>query len=237
MIIMKWHFCFFTALALAALNCFAQTDNILTPSESRKGWVLLFDGLSTEGWTAPGGQPVPEGTWSVTNGCLNTVVSDKSGDIVTVGEYYDFELCSDYRITPGCNSGIKYLFTTYENGGNLGCEFQIIDDDYGEDILQPNHLCGSLYDLFSPVESKKEVNPPGDWNSVRIVVKGSSIEHWLNDVRILKCSRKDKSFAEAVAESKFSKTVPPFGSVKKGHILLQYHGGLVSFRNIKIREL
>ena len=225
------------AIVFITLTSYSQTDNLLTSKEIKEGWALLFDGKSINGWSASGGEPVPEGTWTVTNGCLGTVISDKSGDIITLNEYSDFELCIDYKITPACNSGIKYLFTNYENGGNLGCEFQIIDDKSGEDIVQANHLCGSLYDLFPPQESKKKVNPPGEWNSVRIIVKGNEIEHWMNNVMILKCNRGDKTFTDAVAKSKFNKTVPPFGKVEKGHILLQYHGGLVSFKNIKIREL
>jgi len=225
------------ALIIAALNCCSQAGNLLTPEEIREGWVLLFDGKSTDGWTASDGRPVPEGTWSFSDGCLSTVIGDKSGDIITVSEFSDFELYAEFKIAPGANSGIKYFFTTYENGGRLGCEFQIIDDDSFKNVIGAKQLCGALYDLFPPVESAKKVNPPGEWNSVRIVARGSDIEHWMNNVRILKCNRAEKAFAEAVSESKFSKTVPPFGSVEKGHILLQYHGGLVSFRNIKIREL
>jgi hypothetical protein len=41
---------------------------------------------------------------------------------------------------------------------------------------------------------------------------------------------------ERLAASKFSK-FPKFGVATKGHICLQDHGDLVSFRNIKIREV
>jgi hypothetical protein len=215
----------------------SQTDNILTPKEIKKGWILLFDGIGTNGWTSSDGQPIPEGSWAIVNGCLNTVIGDKAGDIITINEYSDFELCADFKITPGCNSGIKYFFTTYESGGNLGCEYQIIDDTYGEDVTQPNHFCGSFYDVLPPRESKKKANPPGEWNTIRIIAKGKKVEHWMNNAKILEFTRGDKTFTDAVAKSKFNKVVPPFGMVEKGHILLQYHGGLVSFKNIKIRVL
>jgi len=39
-----------------------------------------------------------------------------------------------------------------------------------------------------------------------------------------------------IAESKY-KSIPRFGEVRKGHILLQDHGSEVWFRNIKLREL
>jgi hypothetical protein len=216
---------------------FPQTDNTLTSKDKKRGWVLLFDGVSTNGWTTSRGQPIPEGSWEIIDGCLNTVTGGKGGDIITVNEYSDFKLSVDFKITPGCNSGIKYFFTTYENGGYLGCEYQIIDDKLGEDTRQANHLCGSLYDVLPPIESEKKINPPGEWNSILVIAKGKNVEHWMNNIRILKYTRGDKVFTDAVAKSKFSKVVPPFGMVKKGHILLQYHGGLVSFRNIKIRVL
>lgn len=216
---------------------FSQTDNTLSPKERKKGWSLLFDGISTKGWTTSSGQPILDGAWEIVNGCLNTIIGDKGGDIITINEYSDFELSLDFKITPGCNSGIKYFFTTYETGGNLGCEYQIIDDKGGEDTKLANHLCGSLYDVLPPVESKKRVNPPGEWNTIRVVAKGKKVEHWMNKLKILEYTLGDNVFTEAVAKSKFNKTVPHFGMVEKGHILLQYHGGLVSFRNIKIRVL
>jgi hypothetical protein len=214
---------------------FSQTDNYLTSKEKKAGWVLLFDGVSTNGWTTTNGQPAAEGSWEIINGSLNTVIGGNCGDIITVNEYSDFELSVDFKIAPGCNSGIKYFFTTYESGGNLGCEYQIIDDKMGEDIKQANHLCGSLYDILPPIGSKKKVNPPEEWNSVRIVSKGTKVEHWLNNVKILEYNRGGIAFTDAVAKSKFNKVIPPFGTVEKGHILLQCHGGLVSFKNLKIR--
>ena len=216
---------------------FSQTPNTLTRKEKKQGWTLLFDGTSTQGWTTPGGQPVPEKGWEVSSGALSTVKGVKGGDIITVNKYSDFDLKLDYKIEPACNSGVKYFFTRYETGGNLGMEFQILDDILAEDNKLENHLCGSFYDVLAPDASKKKVNPPGEWNSIRIYSKGKNVEHWMNGIKILSFTRGDKTFIDGVAKSKFSKTVPPFGMVEKGSILLQEHGGLVSFRNIKIREL
>ena len=89
---------------------------------------------------------------------------------------------------------------------------------------------------YLPAEaSKKKVNAPGNWNTIRILATGKKVEHWLNGVNILTFERGNKQFNDAVALSKFSKTEPAFGMVDKGHILLQEHGGVVSFRNIKIK--
>ena len=228
--------CFLIVLLLASSELFPQTPNTLTSKEKKEGWILLFDGMTSKGWTTTGGQPVPSG-WEVSNGCISTKKGEKGGDIITFNKYSNFDLSLDYKIEQACNSGVKYFFTKYETGGNLGMEYQIIDDVLGEDTKQANHLCGSFYDVLPPDESQKKINPPGEWNNLRIVSDGKKVEHWMNGKKILELTRGNKVFTDAVAKSKFSKTVPAFGTVDLGNILLQEHGGVVSFRNIKIKEL
>jgi len=221
---------------LAAQLSYSQKENSLTKKEVKEGWVLLFNGTNTDGWTTSGDKPVPAG-WAVKDGCITAVKDGKGGDIITVNEYQDFIFSVDFNIEPGCNSGIKYFYTKYPTGGNLGMEYQIIDDVLGEDNKKDNHLLGSFYDVLAPTVAKKKVNAPGQWNNIRIVSKGKNVEQWLNDQKILEFTRGSKEYFDAVAKSKFSKTEPAFGMVEKGHILLQEHGGQVSFRNIKIKTL
>jgi hypothetical protein len=233
---MKKVICYLIVAMMVLPEVFSQTSNTLTSKEKKQGWILLFDGVSSKGWTTTSGMPVPDG-WDISNGCISTKKGEKEGDIITVNQYSDFDLSLDYKIEPACNSGVKYFFNKYETGGNLGMEYQIIDDVLGEDNKLANHLCGSFYDVLPPDESKKKINPPGEWNNIRIVSSGKKVEHWLNGNKILEFTRGSKSFTDAVARSKFSKTIPAFGMVEKGNMLLQEHGGVVSFRNIKLREL
>ena len=228
---------FFSALFLIASHfSFGQKQNILTAKEVRDGWKLLFNGTNTDGWTTPDGKPVPSG-WEVKDGSITAVKGGKGGDIVTTEEYSNFILSVDFNIEPACNSGIKYFFTKYPTGGNLGMEYQIIDDKLGEDNKLANHLLGSFYDVMAPDESKKKAFEPGQWNTIRIVSKDGKVEHWLNGKKILEFTRGTQAYTDAVAKSKFSKAQPAFGTVEKGRILLQEHGGVVSFRNIKIKTL
>ncbi|GAB2589598.1 hypothetical protein GCM10027190_43150 [Spirosoma areae] len=215
---------------------FSQQMNTLTPNEKKDGWVLLFDGSSTTGWTTSGGKPVPAG-WVIQNRTLTAKKGAKGGDIISVNQYADFDLMLDYNLEPAGNSGVKYFYTKYETGGNLGMEYQILDDKLAEDNKKANHLTGSFYDAIPPDASLKKVNEPGQWNTVRIMAKDNKVEHWLNGVKILEFTRGAQSFTEAVAGSKFNKVMPAFGTVEKGHILLQEHGHEVSFRNIKIKAL
>jgi hypothetical protein len=231
---------FMTFLCITTVS-YAQTDNTLTLKEQRSGWTLLFDGNSLKGWTTTRDldQPVPAtgAGWVVADGCINSDTAGRPGDIITENEYSDFELSVDFRMTPECNSGVKYFFTRYETGGNLGMEFQILDDKLAADNKLADHLAGSFYDVLAPDESKKKVNPPGEWNTLRVVAKGKHVEHWMNGVKILEFTRGNAAFIASVADSKFNKTVPAFGSIDKGHIMLQYHGHPVSFKNVKIRTL
>jgi len=88
-----------------------------------------------------------------------------------------------------------------------------------------------------PANADKKLNPVGEWNTARIISKGKHVEHWLNGKKILEFERESKVFMDALKQSKFNNTVPVFGDVPKGRILLQYHGSEVWFRNIKIRVL
>ncbi|MBC7566443.1 MAG: DUF1080 domain-containing protein [Pedobacter sp.] len=224
---------FFVAISATV---FAQKPNRLSKSDQKKGWVLLFDGESTRGWTTTSGGEVPSG-WQVVGGTLMTAANSKGGDIISVAEYSDFELTLDYKVALTSNSGVKYFYTKYVNGGDLGLEYQILDDMLAEDNGKANHLSGSLYDIIEPSKGLKKLNRAGEWNTIKIIAKGKKVEHWLNDYKVLSFARDSKSFKDAVAASKFSKVDPAFGSLNKGHILLQEHGGEVSFKNIKIKKL
>jgi hypothetical protein len=76
----------------------------------------------------------------------------------------------------------------------------------------------------------------GVFNTARIVVKGSKVEHYLNDVKIVEYERGTDAWRALVAGSKYA-TWPNFGEAAEGNILLQDHGDEVWFKNIKIKEL
>ncbi len=65
---------------------------------------------------------------------------------------------------------------------------------------------------------------------------GSHVEHWLNGHKILEYERGGADFKDKIAASKF-KDIENFGVLPKGHLLIQDHGSIVHFRNIKIKEL
>lgn len=230
-------------LAGAVFICFTGIAqiNTLTLKEEKAGWKLLFNGKNLNGWTSVGKDTPPAIGWVIENGVL-TVKKEgdqRGGDIITKDQYADFELKVEFRITQGANSGIKYFFTKYEEGGWLGLEYQILDDENHPDAKQGrdgNRLQASLYEMYAPSAKKKD-KPIGEWNEARIVAKGSKVEHYLNGKKVLSFDRKSEGYRKAWQLSKYKNCVPMFGDVQQGHILLQDHGDIVSFRNVKIRQL
>ncbi len=226
-----------TFLFLALLTgANAQCQNTLTESEIRDGWKLLWDGKTTDGWRSLNNNQFPNKGWETKDGAL-TVLGKEGGDIITTRPYANFELRAEFKITPGANSGIKY-FINPEKTKNVGCEFQILDDVKHPDAKlgrNGNRTIGSLYDII-PASKDKKVNPVGEWNEARIIVTGNHVEHWLNGEKVVAYDRNTPEFHAQVAASKFKKA-SGFGEAKDGHILLQDHGDVVSYRNLKIREL
>jgi hypothetical protein len=229
--------------------------NLLTETEKKQGWKLLWDGKTTDGWHGAKSDHFPEKGWIIKGGDLLVqpaagAESANGGDIVTKRLYGNFILEIDFRFTEGANSGIKYFVNTGLNKGEgsaIGCEFQILDDANHPDAdegVKGNRTLGSLYDLipangryFNPdLPVVKYVNGTGLWNRARIVVNGSKVEHYLNGCKIVEFERGTQEWRALVAYSKYSEW-PAFGENKEGHILLQDHGNEVAFCNAKILEI
>jgi hypothetical protein len=230
-------------------------NNTLTEQEKAEGWKLLWDGKTTEGWRSPKSDSFPEKSWRIQDGELSVVSSGNAeaqagGDIITRERYSNFELTADFKMSTGCNSGIKIFVQPHISpidkvtgkptgvGSAIGLEYQILDDANHPDAKlgrDGDRKLGALYDLI-PCDPTKPVNPVGEWNRARIVSKGNHVENWLNGRKILEYDRGSEAFRAAVAKSKF-KNIPNFGEWADGHILLQEHGSEVSFRNVKIRLL
>ena len=84
--------------------------------------------------------------------------------------------------------------------------------------------------------ANRPLKPAGEWNTSRVVVRGTTVEHWLNGTKVLSYELGSPALKAAIAESKF-KDVARFGTPQKGHILVQDHGDQVWFKSIRIRPL
>ena len=231
----KWPIWVFAFLFVAG---FAQrlpaSPNSLTQAEKEDGWQLLFDGESMDLWRGARSEFFPEKGWIIQDGLLR--VQGGGGDIVTRERYSEFELKLDFLFTEGANSGIKY-FVNFYGDTPLGLEYQILDDEKHPDGAQGvggNRTLASLYDLIPP--EGKQIYPAGEWNTARILAKDGHVEHWLNGKKVLEYPRGSQIFRALVQKSKYA-DLKNFGCQPDGHILLQEHGDVVTFRNIKIKIL
>jgi hypothetical protein len=111
---------------------------------------------------------------------------------------------------------------------------QVLDDSRHADGKNPLTSAGADYGLYAA--PRGVVKPVGEWNAVRIVVKGNHVEHWLNGKQVVRYELGSDDWKARVAASKF-KAWPDYGLAKSGHIALQNHGGAVSYRSIRVRPL
>lgn len=241
-----------------ALNGSATTSggaepNELTAAEAAAGWQLLFDGKTLGGWHGLGFANTPPGLWTVESGAIKHLEHGRGPvqadgqpltgmDLITDRSFGDFELAWQWKIAEGGNSGVKYnvseaLSTAMDPPhAAKGWEYQIIDDERNEDNKLATHRSGALYDMLPPNE-RKRVYPAGEWNSSAILFRGSHGEHWLNGEKIVEFDLGTPRLDSALVASKYHSYPSWFPTRRRGQIVLQDHGDVVWFRNIRIREL
>jgi hypothetical protein len=225
--------CLALRAATPALN--AAELNTLSAEEKAAGWQLLFNGKNTEGWLGLGKNSFPDKGWEVSEGILRHTQSGGGGDIVTAKTYINFELSFEWKIGAAGNSGVKYNLP--DASKPVGFEYQLLDDERNPDGVKNGalHQTGSLYDIFEPNPARK-TRPVGEWNQSRLLVQGRHVEHWLNGSQAVSFDLGSPELLGRIAKSKY-KNVPGFGEKKASPLLLQDHGDLIEFRNLKLREL
>jgi len=226
---------------LIATSAMAQQVNTLSSKEKKEGWKLLFDGKTTKGWHTYLQKDVSP-AWKVVDGALELDPEAKKsgapgGDLVTDGEYENFELSVQWKISEGGNSGIIFMShedPEYKQTYLTGPEMQVLDDAKHPDGKITKHNSGDLYDLKKSTQNA--VKPVGEWNTAKIRKNNNQLTLWLNNVETVNVTIGSDEWKELLANSKF-KTWPGFAKFSKGHISLQDHGNKVWYRDIKIHVL
>lgn len=215
-------------------------DNSLSNKEKKEGWILLFDGETTNGWRGYNMTEMPS-AWKAINGELMSAGEggDIGGDIITIDKYDNFDLSLDWKLAPEGNSGILYhviegedLHATYYSGP----EYQLIDDFGFPGGVTPMNSTGADYAMTPADSTQKELNPTGEWNTSRIVFDHGKVEHYLNGKKIVEFTAWNAEWENLVAKGKWN-NFPAYGKAKTGYISLQDHGSKIWFKNIKIRRL
>ena len=166
-------------MSTAALACVAALalPAATAGSTSAPGWIVLFDGRSTAGWTMTG-----PGGFSVQDGAL---VSDGGMGLLWYERrrFRNFELEVDWKVARRCdNSGIFVRFPgrprTPADAVRSGYEIQIDDCDPNG----PKYRTGSIY-AAAPA-ARLASRPVGQWNRYLIRVVGQHYTVLLNGTRV-----------------------------------------------------
>ena len=214
-------------------------DNTLSAEEKVEGWQLLFDGKDINAhWRGYRMKNAPT-KWIIDDGAIyfNPDADGTNGDLITREEYDQFEFSLQWKVAAGSNSGIFFNIVeddAYQFPYETAPEMQVIDNDGHPDGKIKQHRAGDLYDL---IESRVEnVRPVGQWNDVRIIVKGNKVQFYQNGAMVIETTMWNDNWARLIADSKFA-TWPGFGKSKSGYLGLQDHGEPVWFKNLKVRRL
>ena len=209
-----------------------QADNKLTPQEKQAGWLLLFDGKTLNGWMTSSESPSKT---PVEDGCINP---HKCGGYMMVHtqQWSNFQLTLDFKISPGCNSGVfvRTASLTPRPGKDVGfngIEVQILDS-----TTAGYYDTGAIYDLSKPI--KNTMKPAGEWNHLGITCNGGLIDVVLNDEKVNQLDLDQFTGPNKRPDGSAHKfDVAYKDHPRRGYIGLQDHGSPCWFRNIKLRPL
>ena len=229
-----------TNLVKALLTCLALVG-LCTPAamaEDADGWEVLFDGTSTDAFRGWKSETFPEKGWVIDGDALHIQADSKAGDIVTKKQYASFDLRFEWIVAKGSISGVIYRCVEHVDvrlSFMSGPEYQILDDDNHRNGKNPKTTAASLYAHYAPSD-KKMLKPVGQWNTGRILVIGSNVEHWVNGEVVIAYDLDSEAFKK-VSQGTHYKQWPKFAKEKVGHIAFQDHTDDVWYRNIRIKTL
>jgi hypothetical protein len=140
--------------------------------------ISLFNGNDLEGWIIHGTEK-----WYVEEGNLICESGpDKEYGYLSTKEYYkDFELKLDFKQEANGNSGV-FIRSTVEG---------VIVSGWQIEVAPPGNDSGGIYEsygrgwLIKPDKEKDKALKMGEWNNMRIRVKGDQVISWINGIEMV----------------------------------------------------
>ena len=158
------------------------------------------------------------GNWTIADGALKCTRSGRG--ITTKDSYGDFELQLQYKVSPGCDSGILIRETQ---------QIQIWDaDDPGLARYGANKGSGSLWfsnDAADRLSIERADKPTGEWNHMFIRMLRDRVSVWVNGKLVLNGGRVRDYWN------------PRANVVRRGAITLLASNKPAEFRHLAIRRL
>ena len=152
--------------------------------------------------------------WKVVDGVIT--YDGKGNNLQTVKHYGDFELYVDWKIEPSGDSGL-YL------RGNPQVQIWDINGKNNPKKVGSGGLYNNQKNPSNPIANAD--NPPGQWNTFHIVMKGDKVTIKLNG----------KLVVDNTPLENYWHRGQPLPS--RGPIELQHHGDHLWFKNIYVKEL
>jgi hypothetical protein len=211
----------FTSLILIVSSCNGQKKS------EENGFTKLFNGTDLDGWIGN------KQSYRVVDGAIvvHPNKGEGGGNLYTTKQYENFILRFEFKLTPGANNGLGIHAPLEGDAAYEGMEIQILDhtaEKYAD--LHPYQYHGSVYGVIPA--KKGYLNPVGEWNEEEVRVDGSKIKVILNGNVIV-----DGDYLEASKNGTMDHKDHPGLLRKTGHIGFLGHGDVVSFKNIRIKEL
>ncbi|RMG18386.1 MAG: DUF1080 domain-containing protein [Bacteroidetes bacterium] len=174
----------------------------------------IFNGENLDGWRIYGTEK-----WYVEDGILvcESGPDEEYGYLATEKSYKDMVLTLEFKQEANGNSGV--FFRSSIEGTKI--------TGWQAEVAPPGNNTGGIYEsygrgwLVKPDPIKDQALKFGEWNKMKIRVKGKRVTTWLNGTKMV--DFKDDKIGEA-----------------EGAIALQIHSGggiKVRWRNIVVKEL
>lgn len=205
---------------------------------------VLFDGKNLDAFD------FKEGGWVIEDGamtCKMEEVKDKKGNVKVKGmgyiwtkkDYSDFSLTLSYRLSEAANSGVFYR-TDPGNPVHGGFEIQLMDNAGYErkrgSKMEGRKSNGAFYE--GKAAASDPSNPVGEWNKMKLTCRGPRIKVELNGEEIVNVNVDDWDTAGMNPDGTKNKFKNALKDLPRtGKIGFQNHGQVVSFKDVKIRDL
>jgi len=192
-----------------------------------EGFVPLFNGQDFSGWVRTN---TPPDTWYYEDGLL-VCTGKPIGEIRTEKMYQNFILELEWRhMVPGGNAGV-FLFADDITARGVpfhrGIEVQVLENSYGNTRSYTTHgdifpihgakmvpVNGRGGDRAFPTENRSLPSP--QWNHYRITAQDGAVTLAVNGHVVTRGTQ---------------------CSPRKGYLCLESEGGVVHYRNVRIKEL
>ena len=187
---------------------------LMTIPEIKAQKKELFNGKNLDGWTIYGTEK-----WYVENNLLvcESGPDKEYGYLATDEHYKNFELNLDFKQEADGNSGV-FIRSTIEGVKVSGWQVE---------VAPKGKHTGGVYEsygrgwLIKPDPEKEKVLKEGEWNHLKIKVKGDQLTTWLNGTKMISIT--DEKIGEG-----------------EGSVALQIHSGggiKVKWKNIILKKL